>query len=714
MYMQFGRVRDASRVFEEMPVINGDVFNSLIYGFRRNGFNEEVVVAFRKMVESCYVPNLDSVFHVIMACGKLGSIVDGNLIHDYVVQNGYNAHVTIANALISMYVKMGRLDLGHEVFSDLVARDVVSWNTLITGYAQSGNWMEAFDLFLCMREATNVVPNKVTLLGLLSACGQAENLGFGMSIHGHLIRAGLLSDFRLGTAVVDMYAKCESFDRARAVFEEDLFEKTLVSWNSLIAGYTRNGYAEEAVILYEMMTVELKLKPDSITFSNVVPAYASLANHGRIQSIHSLIVKKGFDMDGDVVLGTAMIDAYGKCLDLKAAKSLFTCIEGRNTATWNALIAAYNVHSHADQVMPLFVEMNRAQEVFDAITMVVLCQSCGELRSLKQGSMVHGLCHSKGFNSHLSVGNSIVDMYMRCGCVDRAEAFFNSMSFKNIVTWNIMFYGYVRSGHSATAIRVFRKLQLENLFKPDSVTIISFIQASSTAFICHGGEISHCHVLKLGLDSEIWVINSLLDAYAKNGLIECAKALFMQVGNLRDQSSWNVMIAGCGMNGQGREACDLLSQMEEDGHSPDSITFTSLLSCCSHCGLVSEGCRFFEMMVTKYNIQPDVEHWTCIIDLFGRSGKLEEAYQMIKSGLHQNYDAVWGALMSSCKTNMNMELGELIGDKLAKLAPDNCGYHLLLSNLYASSKRWGEVAKARRVFEDGRMVKKLGLSVIEC
>ncbi|KAK2997931.1 hypothetical protein RJ639_026563 [Escallonia herrerae] len=421
-----------------------------------------------------------------MACGELGSIVDGNLIHDYVVQNGYIAHVTIANALISMYVKMGRLDLGHEVFSDLVARDVVSWNTLITGYAQSGNWVEAFDLFLCMREGTNEVPNKVTLLGLLSACGQAENLGFGMSIHGHLIRAGLLSDFRLGTAVVDMYAKCESFDHARAVFEEDLLEKTLVSWNSLIAGYTRNGYAEEAVILYEMMTVELKLKPDSITFSNVVPAYASLANHGRIQSIHSLIVKKGFDMDGDVVLGTAMIDAYGKCLDLKAAKSLFTCIEGRNTATWNALIAAYNMHSHADQVMPLFVEMNQAQELFDAITMVILCQSCGELRSLKQGSMVHGLCHSKGFNSHLSVGNSIVDMYIRCGCVDRAEAFFNSMPFKNIVTWNILFCGYVRSGHSATAIRVFRKLQLENLFKPDSVTIISFIQASATAFSCRG------------------------------------------------------------------------------------------------------------------------------------------------------------------------------------------------------------------------------------
>ncbi|KAK3029534.1 hypothetical protein RJ639_038493 [Escallonia herrerae] len=348
-----------------------------------------------------------------MACGELGSIVDGNLIHDYVLQNGYKAHVRIANALISMYVKMGRLDLGHEVFSDLIGKDVVSWNTLITGYAQSGNWVEAFDLFLCMKEATNVVPNKVTLLGLLSACGQAENLGFGMKIHGHLIRAGLLSDFRLGTAVVDMYAKCESFDPARAVFEEDLLEKTLVSWNSLIAGYTRSGYAEEAVILYEMMTVELKLKPDLITFSNVVPAYASLDNHGRIQSIHSLIVKKGFDMDGDVVLGTAMIDAYGKCLDLKAAKLLFICIEGRNTATWNALIAAYNVHSHADQVMPLFVEMNRAQELFDAITMVILCQSCGELQSQKQGSMVHGLCHSKGFNSHLSVGNSIVDMFFK-------------------------------------------------------------------------------------------------------------------------------------------------------------------------------------------------------------------------------------------------------------------------------------------------------------
>lgn len=721
MYMKFGQAQNACRVFEEMPIWNGDVFCSLVYGFSMNEFYEEVVSTFEWMVELCIFMRLDTVYRVIMACREMGSLEKGILVHDFVIHNGFDKHVLVSNSLISMYVRMGRIDLGHRVFIDMYDRDIVSWNSLITGYAQSGNWEEVFDIFSCMKKNGKFVLNAVTLLGLLSACGQAWNLDLGMSIHGNLIRAGLLPDFRLGTAIVDMYAKCARIDCARTVFQEDLLEKTLVSWNSLIAGYSQNGYDQEATMLYEQMITKPYMKPDSVTFSNVVLGYASQGNLGRIQAIHALIIKKALDMDGDVVLGTAMINAYGKCLDIKATKLLFTCITRPCTAIWNALIAIYNLNQQAEQAMVLFIEMLQSKVLPDTITMIMLFQSSGELGNLKLGNMVHGFCLLKGFSSDLVVGNAMIYMYMRCGSVKSSEVLFSSLSEKNIITWNTMMCSYIKFGFAARALRVFCQMQSEKQYTPNSVTMISFVQASAAVFASRGAELSHAYILKLGLASEVLVVNSLIDAYAKNGLIANAKSLFMQTGHLRDLSSWNAMIAGYGMNGQGREACNLLSEMEEDGYEPNSVTFISLLSSCSHSGMIEEGCRIFDIMFKKYQIQPGMEHWTCIVDMFGRAGRLEEAYQIIKHGLYQNSDnhvqlycnAAWGALLNACRMNLNMELGKLAGEKLSKLEPDNCGYHSLLSNLYASSTRWAEATKIRKVFEDGRLVKKAGLSVFK-
>ncbi|KAF5179814.1 Pentatricopeptide repeat-containing protein [Thalictrum thalictroides] len=270
------------------------------------------------------------------------------------------------------------------------------------------------------------------------------------------------------------------------------------------------------------------------------------------------------------------------------------------------------------------------------------------------------------------------------------------------------------------AIHLFNQLQWETQHRPDPVTMISVTQASATGSANHGGAMMHCLALKFGFQSETLVANSLIDAYAKNGLIHNAWSLFEQMGKSKDNSSWNVMLAGLGMNGYGGKACALLSHMEEDGYEPNSITFVSLLSSCSHSGLIDEGCYYFNLMVTKYNIQPCLEHWTCIIDMFGRAGRLEEAYHMIQNGLPQEGDpgslsdcaAVWGALLSACRMHVNVELGELASQQLSRLSPHNCGYYTLLSNLYSSGRRWDEAANMRRVFDNGKLMKKPGFSAV--
>lgn len=721
MYMRFRKVQDGYKVFEQMPDRDGHSFNSLVCGFGSNGLYREVLVFFEKMLELDFFPCWNSISHTITACGELGSIEKGRLIHDLVTRNGFLNHVPTANALISMYTKMNRLDLGRSVFDQMRDRDLVSWNSLITAYARNGNSSNAFDMYIFMKKDGNFIPNRITFLGLLLACGQSMNLALGKCIHGKLICMGQLSDLCLGTALIDMYSKCGRLVSARIIFDEDLSVKSLVSWNSLIAGYSKSAYHYEAMKLFEEMTCDLNLKPDSITFANTIPSYASLKDKGKVQLIHAVIVKSGLDLTGDIVLGTSMIDAYGKCSDLKAAVSLFNTIDRPNTATWNAIIGGHNLNQHAEIGILLFRQMLLSKVSPDSITMVMLLQSCGELEFLKQGITVHGYCVAKGFLDHLPVGNAIVDMYLKCGCLRTSEMVFISISLKNIVTWNTMINGYVKYRYFSRALRTFHQMLVENQYRPDSVTMISYIQASSAIMENRGCGIAHGYILKLGLDLQTLVLNSLIDAYAKNGSIENARDLFNQMGHARDRSSWNVIIAGCGMNGQGREACNLFSQMEKDGYKPNFITFTSILSSCSHSGLIQEGCHYFYMMATKYNIKPSLEHWTCVVDMLGRAGRLEEALRLIENRVCQNIngpdlsdcDAIWGALLSACRMNMDVETGVCAGERLLKLAPDNCGYHSLLSNLYSSIKQWDEAAKTRRVFEEGLLIKKPGLSTVK-
>ncbi|KAL4572455.1 hypothetical protein LXL04_019232 [Taraxacum kok-saghyz] len=704
MYLTHEEFGDAYKVFDEMPMKSkGDLFDRIIHELGTNRAYKDVILAFEKMVELSIFPNVHSLCHVIKACSNLTSIKSGQFVHNFVTQNGFENQVLIMNSLISMYAKMGRLDLAQKVFNNIIHKDIVSWNSLITGYAQNQNSLKVFDLFIYLKQAEKTVPNVITFLALLSS---VRKVTIGTTIHSHLITIGLYSNIQLGTAIFNMYAKCERLDYAQIVFDQ--ISKTLVSWNTLISAYKQKGYAQEAVHIYERMLMEPNMKPDSFSFANVLPAYANLGNLERIKSIHSMIIKHGVDMDRDVVLCTAILDAYGKCSDVKASEFLFTCIQNPNTASYNALISVYNMNNKIKNSMVVFQEMICGKVLVDCITMVAIFQSCGQMGLLKEGNMIHKFSLVNGFCSYLIVGNALIDMYMRCGCIKSAELFFNSMCVENIVTWNTMIYGYMKAGCLSMALRFFHHVQLE--YKPDSITIISLLQGSVASNSCSFLELFHGYILKLGLDFETQIMNILIDSYAKIGNIEKSRALFGRNDFKRDQTSWNIMIAAYGMNGQGSESCKLFTKMQENGYTPDAITFTSLLSACSHCGLIEEGCKFFELMITKYKIRPTMEHLTCIIDMLGRANSLKEAYDLMKNGIYEK--PVLGALLSACRNNMDMEVGEVVGRKLLEMESGSFEYHSLLSNLYFSNKKWDEVMEIRRVFEDGKVVKKSGWSCL--
>ncbi|KAG0502718.1 hypothetical protein HPP92_002790 [Vanilla planifolia] len=217
----------------------------------------------------------------------------------------------------------------------------------------------------------------------------------------------------------------------------------------------------------------------------------------------------------------------------------------------------------------------------------------------------------------------------------------------------------------------------------------------------------------MGLEDNVYVGTAVVDMYGKCGKVDTARRAFDRLGDVRNIKSWSAMVAGYGMHGRGEEAVSLFHAMISSGIKPNPITLVSLLAACSHAGLVDEGRHWFRAMRTEYNIEPGVEHYGCMVDLLGRAGHLNEAYDLIKQMKPKPDFVVWGSLLSACKTYKNVDLGEISARKLFELDAKNCGYYVLLSNVYADAGRWGDVERMRVMMKTRGLAKPPGFSLLE-
>lgn len=216
----------------------------------------------------------------------------------------------------------------------------------------------------------------------------------------------------------------------------------------------------------------------------------------------------------------------------------------------------------------------------------------------------------------------------------------------------------------------------------------------------------------MSLEENVFVGTSVIDMYCKCGRVGMARKAFNRMKE-KNIKSWTAMLAGYGMHGQAREALEVFDEMQNAGVKPNYITFVSVLAACSHAGLVKEGWHWFNAMTAKFNIIPGVEHYGCMVDLLGRAGHLNEAYDLIK-GMKVNPDfIVWGALLGACRIHKNVELGEISARMLFELDPKNCGYYVLLSNIYADAGRWDDVDRLRVMMKKRGLVKPPGYSLVE-
>ncbi|KAJ7534645.1 hypothetical protein O6H91_13G104100 [Diphasiastrum complanatum] len=651
----------------------------------QEGRLEEAMHMVEVMLQQNIQAPIDTYACLLKGCARRRALAEGKRVHALIVQRGLDSNIFLGNMLVNMYAKCGSLLDALQIFDSMPEHNVFSWTTIISAYANHGQGEEAINLFQQMQQ-TGIPPNKVTFSVVLKACAMIPALQQGKQFHSDIIKSGFESDVILGSTLVDMYVKCGCIEDARQVFN-NMHERNVVSWTAIIAGYAQQGLGKEALELYEQMK-QKHVQPDVVTYVVLLKACASIAALEQGKQLHLDIIKSGFELS--VIVGNTLVGMYAKCGSIEDARQVFNSMHERDVVSWNAMIAGYAQQGLGKEAFNFYKQMKQEGLQPDIATYVVLLKACASIAALEQGRQLHLEIIKSGFESDVILGNTLVDMYAKCGHVQDARRVFNNIHELNVVSWTAIIAGYAQQGLGKEALDLYEQMKQEAV-QPNIVTYVVLLKACASIAALEQGKQLHLDIIKSGLELDVIVGNTLVDMYAKSGCIEDARQVFNNMHE-RDVVSWNAMIAGYAQQGLGEESLTLLEQMQREGLKADEVTYGSVLSACSHSGLVDKGCQVFDSMCKDHGIIPTIEHYVCMVDLLGRAGCLAEAENFIsKMSVPPNF-LVWMTLLGAAKNHGHVEIGRHAFGCAVKLEPENAAPYVLLSNIYAAAGWRDEVA----------------------
>ncbi|CAI8605121.1 unnamed protein product [Vicia faba] len=702
----FGHARN---LFDQSTEPNTLVsWSALISRYVQNGFHKEALLAFNEMFTLGVKCNEFTFPSVLKACSIKKDLNMGKKVHAMTVVSGFESDAFVSNTLVVMYAKCGEFIDSKKLFGMILEPGVVSWNVMFSCHVQSGFLGDSVDLFKRMVEG-EVRPNEFSLSIILNACAGLRDGSLGRTVHGFLMKLGHGLDQFSANALVDMYAKGGRIEDAVAVFREIIHPDT-VSWNAVIAGCVLHDYNELALILLNEMKKLGTCCPNVFTLSSALKACAAMGFKDLGRQIHSCLVK--IDTDSDLFVAVGLIDLYSKCEMMDDARRVYDLMPTKkDSIAWNALISGYSQCGDDLQAVSLFFKMHHENIEFNQTTLSTVLKSVASLQAIKVCKQIHTISMKSGIYSDFYVINSLLDTYGKCSHIDEASKIFQERTWEDLVAYTSMITAYSQYGDGEEALKLYLQMQVADI-KPDPFVCSSLLNACANLSAYEQGKQLHVHAIKFGFMSDIFASNSLVNMYAKCGSIEDAGHAFSEIQQ-RGIVSWSAMIGGLAQHGHGKEALELFNQMLEDRVSPNHITLVSVLCACNHAGLVNEGKQYFEAMEEKFAIKPTQEHYACMIDLLGRSGKLNEAVELVNSIPFEADGSVWGALLGAARIHKNVELGKKAAEMLFALEPDKSGTHVLLANIYASAGMWENVASVRKVMKNSNVKKEPGMSWIE-
>ncbi|XAR72516.1 hypothetical protein NMG60_11019184 [Bertholletia excelsa] len=431
----------------------------------------------------------------------------------------------------------------------------------------------------------------------------------------------------------------------------------------------------------------------------------------KLKQIHAFSIRNGVPLDSPDFGKHLIFKLVSLSAPMSYANHIFAQIQLPNIFTWNTMIRGYAETENPVPAVEIYQKMRVNSVEPDTHTYPFLLKAIAKLMAVREGEKVHCIAIRNGFESLVFVQNTLVHMYAACGDAESAHRLFEKMPERNLVTWNSVINGFALNGRPNEALTLYKEMDLEGV-KPDGFTMVSLLTACGELGALALGRRTHVYMLKVGLNVNSHAANALLDLYAKCGKIREAQRVFDEMWE-RNVISWNSLIVGLAVNGFGKEALQLFKDMERQGFVPTEVTFVGVLYACSHCGMVDEGFAYFKRMKEEFGIVPRVEHYGCMVDLLGRAGFVKRAYEYIQSMPLKPNAVIWRTLLGACTIHGHLALGEVARAQIIQLDSKHSGDYVLLSNLYASEKRWRDVQNVRRTMVKEGVKKTPGFSLVE-
>ncbi|KAL4568349.1 hypothetical protein LXL04_023959 [Taraxacum kok-saghyz] len=674
-----------------------------------------------------FVGFIEANISVLKQCTKQRLITEGQVLHGHLYKIGISSHRHVAVKLLIMYLDFRKSAEVDQLLKDYDGFDMIVHNCLISANVDWGNVDEARRLFDEMPERNEVS----------------------------------------WTALISGYLKYGRVDESMWLFQRNPFQN-VISWTAAISGLLSNGMHLNSIHLFLEM-LKSGVMPNNVTLVSIVRASTEMVDFTMGLTALSLSIKLGYEDDvsvcnslitfslrlgklemarlifekmgkRDVISWTAILDMYVEMGDLEEARRVFDEMPERNEVSWSAMISRYTQKGYSTQAINLFRQMIENGISPNSSCLSSAINALSNLKSLHPGKSIHAHITKLGMTNDVFVNSSLIDLYGTCGNPKDARQVFDTITNKNVVCWNSMISAYSSNGQLEESKKLFDQIptksigswnsmvtgylgneQYDKVFEvfntmllsgqtPDVSTISSVLCACANLTSLHKGKNIHGKAFKLGFHHDIFVCTSLVDMYAKAGDIENSKRVFTKMPE-KNEVSYTAMIQGLAENGYAKESLDLFEEMEKNSHiKPNELILLAILFACSHCGLVNKGLDYFNSMETVYNIKPNERHYTCVVDMLARSGRVSQAEEVMSSMACEPEASAWGALLSGCRTYGEEEIAERVG---LKMMEKKAGGYVLLSNVYASSGRWGEVMETRRLMKEKGVKKSGGCSWIE-
>ncbi|GMH13502.1 hypothetical protein Nepgr_015343 [Nepenthes gracilis] len=626
---------------------------------------------------------------IFKACSHI-SFRHGESMHASSVKQGYESFPSVGNCTLDFYLKWNAFESSFSVFDSMRSRDSVSWNIMVHGNLEQGVFEDGLWYFLQARVA-GFEPNVSTLVLVAQACRTLEWFDEGQKFHGLMLKWGFWSVISIQNSLLSMYSDA-AMDSARLLFDE-MPERDIISWSVMIQGYVHNELAILALQLYQVMVSGAIVEPDGQTMVSVLKACAKIGDTDMGSCIHGSIISRGLDYD--VFVGNSLIDMYSKCFDADSAFRIFNQMPLKSKVSWNSILSGF-VHNgmHSD-ALALFSSMGNGGVKMDEVTLVNLLQICKHFFKANHCKLIHSKIIQLGYELNELLSSALIDTYARCYLIGLAEKLFDSLTRRNIVSWGIMIAGFTHCGSPHEAIAIFQEMRQVGE-KPNAIILLNLIEACAVSAELGRAKWAHGISIGRGLAAELAVGTAIVDMYSKCGALEASRKAFDEI-HQKNILSWSAMVAAYGMNGRPHDSLALLTEMKQHGLKPNAVTALSVLSACSHGGLVAEGLSFFKEMVKNHGIEPRIEHFACVVDLLSRAGKLISATELIKM-MPENlkgHASLWGALLSSCRRYGSIEIGAWAVSRVLEIEPMSSGGYLLASSMHAADGSWGDAARMR-------------------